>query len=259
MRQAVATGKGTSQRISVRLSGRDTLYRGRLHHSRWMRLWGLLPLVMLFLALRPPSGSSRGDWKGAVAHAGRDTGRLPTVRIGGQEWMAENLSVVTYRNGDTIRELRGAGDWLQTGQGAWCHYDNDSLNDRVYGKLYNWKAVRDPRGLCPAGWHVATDEDWSRLVEQLGGADLAGGRLKAAVYWEPPNLVVPEGSGFGARPGGYRYDNGFSYAGSHGYWWSRTEEDSSFAWSRVLVNRELSVTRISYDKLMGLSVRCVRD
>jgi uncharacterized protein (TIGR02145 family) len=188
-----------------------------------------------------------------------DTERIATLRIGDQEWMAENLRTSTYRNGDSIPEIRNTERWTRSTQGAWCHYDNDSLNEKTYGKLYNWYAVQDPRGLCPKGWHVPSDDEWSRLADSLGGSEQAGGKLKSTIYWEPPNALSPAATPFDARPGGYRYDNGFYFSGSQGYWWSRTPEDSSFSWSRVMANRELSLHRISFDRMMGFSVRCIRD
>jgi len=188
-----------------------------------------------------------------------DTERIATIQIGAQEWMAENLRTASYRNGDPIPEVRSTDQWTKTTAGAWCHYDNDTLNEKTYGKLYNWQAVQDPRGLCPAGWRVPDDADWNRLAEHLGGADKAGGHLKASIFWEPPNPRMPSPTAFDARPGGYRYDNGFYFAGTQGYWWTATPEDATFSWSRVMANRELTLHRISFDRMMGFSVRCIRD
>ena len=187
------------------------------------------------------------------------------VKIGNQVWMAENLNVDKFRNGDPIPHAKTAEEWQQAvenKQPAWCYYDNDPANGKIYGKLYNWYAVSDWRGLAPEGWRIPSDADWSKLVELLGDREVAGGKLKSTdtTYWKSPNTAATNETGFTALPGGYRTNLGHFYTiGFNGNWWSATEDDATGAWDRSL-NYDNS-TVISYDdnKELGLSVRCVRD
>lgn len=132
-----------------------------------------------------------------------------------QEWMPENLNVDKFRNGDEIPEIRDAAAWEAAGeskQPAWCYYENDPTNGEKYGKLYNWYAVADPRGLCPSGWHVPSDAEWTALTDYLGGNELAGMKMKSTNGWEPYEGKSGNGnneSGFSGLPGGYRYYLGF--------------------------------------------------
>jgi uncharacterized protein (TIGR02145 family) len=187
------------------------------------------------------------------------SGSYDTVRIGEQTWMAFNLDIGVYRNGDSIPRVADFRSWVSLNTGAWCHYGNDSFNARTYARLYNWEAVNDPRGLCPVGWHVSSSKEWTVLAEKLGGMEIAGGALKSRNGWAQPNTGANNGSAFNAQAGGYRYENGFSYAGESGFWWCRDEEDATTAYNVVLTHREASIYLISSDKSMGLSVRCVKD
>ncbi|MCX6162305.1 MAG: hypothetical protein NTV87_13355, partial [Ignavibacteriae bacterium] len=182
-----------------------------------------------------------------------------TIIIGKQEWMSENLSGEHYRNGDTIPQVHDIKEWKMLTIGAWCYYDNNVKNGKTYGKLYNWYAVNDPRGLAPDGWHIPSDAEWSELTDYLGGAQVAGGKLKATKLWNSPNINTANGSGFNAFPGGVRkYGNNF-YIGWAGYFWSSSEESNIFAWDRVLASDFSDVLRGFYGKKNGLSVRCIRD
>jgi uncharacterized protein (TIGR02145 family) len=185
---------------------------------------------------------------------------IKSVKIGNQVWMAENLNVDHYRNGDPIPTGLSNAQWESTTQGAYAIYNDDPANEKIYGKLYNWYAVNDPRGLCPAGWHVPSDTEWSTLETYLGGSDAAGGKLKSTSDWKAPNTGATNSSGFNAFPGGYRFLYGtYFYIGGYGYWWSSTEYDSSLAWYRRLYCSNSFVLRYDYDKHYGFSVRCVRD
>ena len=134
-----------------------------------------------------------------------------TVKIGSQVWMAQNLRVTRYNNGDTIKNIKDDPTWANTSQqnlGGWCHYGNSSFLDTIYGKLYNWYAISDSRGIAPKGWHVATAEDFKTLLDSVGGADSAGVHLKeASLYWQQPNIATNK-SRFSARPGGTRTGSG---------------------------------------------------
>jgi uncharacterized protein (TIGR02145 family) len=181
------------------------------------------------------------------------------VRIGEQSWAVANLNVSTFRNGDSIPEAKTNKEWVAAGEAgkpAWCYYNNDPVAGQKYGKLYNWFAVNDPRGLAPVGWTLASDEDWARLSYSLGGQE-AGTKMKSISGWSDGNNGTND-SGFLGLPGGYRIENGlFKNLGSIGIWWSSSESSVSSAYDHYL---QLSGTlgRSSSPKQRGSSVRCIR-
>ena len=183
------------------------------------------------------------------------------VTIGNQCWMKENLKTTKYRNGDPIPTNLSDTSWNATTSGAYAIFNNSMTNDNIYGKLYNWYAVADPSGLCPAGWHVPSDSEWTTLITYLGGA-IAGGAMKEAglMHWESPNKDATNSSGFSGLPGGRRLEGG-SYAniGFHGFWWSSTLYSNGYPTNHYLGYTHGSVYRNISDKSIGLSVRCVRD
>ena len=186
---------------------------------------------------------------------------LPTVVIGTQQWMEKNLDVMTYRDGTVIPEVTGDAAWAALTTGAWCWYSNSAANGAIYGKLYNWYAVNDPRGLAPQGWHIPTDAEWTTLSTLLGG-DAAGGKMKSTgtTIWTTPNTSATNESGFAGLPGGRRGNDGSFYSvGYYGFWWSATEDDSTYAWYRYLSYDAGSLTRYVNYKKSGFSVRCLRD
>jgi uncharacterized protein (TIGR02145 family) len=139
------------------------------------------------------------------------------VTIGKQVWMTENLNVDKFRNGEPIPEAKTIGEWKAysaANEAAWCYYDNNPINDEKYGRLYNWYAVSDPRGLCPEGWHVPSLEEWSQLTEFLGGVEKAGAKLKsksgryAITLDDDKESNGTNSSGFNALSGGARTFNG---------------------------------------------------
>ena len=140
---------------------------------------------------------------------------VSSVKMGTKVWTDKNLDVSTYRNGDTIPQVTNSGTWAGLTTGAWCWYNNDSANGATYGKLYNWYAINDPRGLAPKGWHIATGTEWDSLVGYLGSID-AGGKMKSTSnLWNSPNVGATNSSGFSCLPGGFRADYGsFLYVGS---------------------------------------------
>ena len=162
------------------------------------------------------------------------------IQIGTQIWMCRNLDVDHYRNGDAIRHAASDADWVDAGEkneGAWCYYNNSDSLGKIYGKLYNWHAVNDPRGLAPIGYHVASDAEWTILTNYLGGEEIAGGMLKEAgtAHWNSPNEGATNSSGFSALPGGYRDFKGPFYdLRGNSLWWSATEYTNSSAWYRFL-------------------------
>jgi len=185
-----------------------------------------------------------------------------TVRIGNQWWMAENLKVTHYRNGEPIPNVTDNSSWYALLSGAYCDYNNDVSNVATYGRLYNWYAVSDSRNIAPAGWHVPSDAEWQSLVDYLGGDAIAGGKLKEAgtTHWLSPNTGATNESGFTALPGGYRYSGGsFFNMGYYAYFWSSTENNSYTAWGRYLSCNYSQVGRNYFKEQVGFSVRCVRD
>ena len=184
------------------------------------------------------------------------------VTIGKQVWMTQNLNVDKFRNGDPIPQAKTDEDWEKAGtdgKPAWCYYDNDPKNGIKYGKLYNWYAVNDSRGLAPAGWHIPTDAEWTILSDYLGGKDAAGTKMKSTIGWAK-NGNGTNSSGFSGLQGGNRgYDGAFYNIGYIGNWWSSTENDSNNAWFRNLNYFNGNVYRNNLNKAYGFSVRCLRD
>ena len=189
------------------------------------------------------------------------TTSLPGVLIGTQRWAARNLDVITYQDGTPIPEVTDPTAWSLLTTGAWCYHNNDPANDAIYGKLYNWYAVHDPRGLAPIGYHVPSDAEWTTLTTYLGGESVAGGTMKSngTTLWTSPNTSATNSSGFTGLPGGYRLDNAFFNIGNNGFWWSSTQSVSTNAWSRYLNYNNGSASRGNNLKLDGFSVRCLRD
>ena len=190
--------------------------------------------------------------------------RVPVVRIGHQIWMSKNLNVGRYRNGDLIPHVTDPNQWGSLTTGAWCWYNNDSVTYHVYGKLYNWYAINDPRGLVPKGWHVPDNAEWDTLASALGGSNIAGGKMKdtGTLHWMPPNLGATNSSGFTAFAGGERNSYGFEFdaIGYFGVWWSTTPGGSGNFWVYSLNYNEESIDAVDfYPKNEGVSVRCVRD
>lgn len=187
---------------------------------------------------------------------------LPTIQIGIQKWMSKNLDVAFYRNGDPIPQVTDPTAWAGLTTGAWCYYNNDPIQSNKYGKLYNWYAVNDPRGLAPQGWHIASDAEWTTLETTLGGSSVAGGKMKepGTLNWTTPNTGADNSSGWAGLPGGNRNSSGtFFKVTFNGYWWSATENDTANAWFRLLFYTNGALSRFTTNKRSGFSVRCLRD
>ena len=191
-----------------------------------------------------------------------DNNNYSIVKIGSQTWMAENLNTTHYRNGDTIAHIVNNIYWSNDTLGAYCNYNNNEIIGETYGKMYNWKAVANTSNLCPTGWHLPTDAEWTTLINFLGGEGDAGGKLKetGTLHWINPNTGATNESGFTAYPSGYRNSNGtFNKLGEYGYWWSSSQENLLFAWCRILSNNTNNSTRASNFKDLGLAVRCIKN
>ena len=186
------------------------------------------------------------------------------IKIGDQIWTTKNLDVSTYRNGDAIPQVQNEEEWSKLTTGAWCYYENESRIGKKYGKLYNWYAVNDSRGLAPKGYHVPTDEEWTTLTNYLGGEIEAGDEMKSNTG------KIDDGngtntSGFAGLPGGYRYgcgynsDGSFSSFGVSYNWWSSSEDDTNNAWCINLYYDRSEVINSIFNKQYGFSVRCLKD
>ena len=179
-----------------------------------------------------------------------------SVTIGTQEWMAENLRTSKYNDGTSIPNVTDDDEWGDLSTGAWCHYNNFSNYDTIFGKSYNWYAVETGK-LCPTGWHVPTDEEWTVLEDYLtanGHSGTEGKALKATSFGGTNDY------GWLGLPGGSRFSNGsFFSIGNNGNWWSSSQNDASSAWSRYLYNYDDNVGSYNGYKKYGFSVRCVKD
>ena len=184
------------------------------------------------------------------------------VKVGSQIWMSKNLNVSTYRNGDIIPQVTDSIEWAGLTSGAWCYYNNDTANGAKYGKLYNWYAVNDPRGLSPAGWHIPTDGEWTMLGNYLGGDAVAGGKMKEVGAFQCSRLDdgSTNESGFSGLPGGSRFAQFFIFTdfGGLGRWWS-SDITSAGAIERVLLCDNALLLNGTTDIHNGGSVRCVKD
>jgi len=186
------------------------------------------------------------------------TTQIENVVIGTQKWTLKNLNVATYKNGDIIPQVADSTQWANLTTGAWCYYKNDPANEAVYGKLYNWYAVNDSRGIAPAGWHIPTKEDWITLTTFLGGDAVAGAKLKATSLWYNPNTGATNESGFTTLPGGLRKsDAKFVNVGGYGYWWTDKEHDATTAVERSLQFDVNDSYMYWLTKGCGISIRCI--
>ncbi|MEI9933806.1 MAG: fibrobacter succinogenes major paralogous domain-containing protein [Ferruginibacter sp.] len=208
-----------------------------------------------------------------------------TITIGKQTWMLENLKTTHYRNGTAIPNVTDSAQWsdlylYDTAANAYCDYNNDTANGSIYGHLYNWYAVNNPAGLCPAGWHVPTDSEWTVLSTYLGGDSIAGGAMKDTILWQSPsdsiaglaikdttllqrpNAESTNSSGFSGLPGGSREEFG-SFGefgiGHVGCWWSSSEYSTNEALACGLYFNFGFIDR-GYDlKGGGHSIRCLKN
>jgi uncharacterized protein (TIGR02145 family) len=194
-----------------------------------------------------------------------DGNRYDWVKIGEQDWMAENLKVTHLKDGTPIPMVESYDEWASLDLPAYCWYNNDTLNRDTYGALYNSYVIETGK-LCPEGWHVPTDEEWSELETYYGGANASGGALKTAgtEFWKTPNTGATNLDGFSALPGGYRnYAGPFNLVRITGYWWTSSERswygsEPKLLFRSVTYDGE-SVVRDIAVKTNGLSVRCVKD
>ncbi|HEY5369565.1 MAG TPA: fibrobacter succinogenes major paralogous domain-containing protein [Hanamia sp.] len=201
-----------------------------------------------------------------------DGHQYKTVKIGTQVWMAENLNVSHFRNGDLIPEAKDNAAWVKifkTGKPAWCNYNNDAGYGQKYGKLYNLNAVKDRRSLAPKGWHIPTDADWSILANHLGGWRLAGKKMKTTYGWTKTKLgadvsIGTNESGFAALPTGDRdvdgkFDNHEESGMQLATWWSSSLRDHGLTFSVVSAAGKFEGNQTEGNEGEGYYIRCVKD
>jgi len=203
----------------------------------------------------------------------RDNNVYQTVTIGNQVWMAENLRYLPCVAGSYAGSTTSPYYYVYGYEGTNVDDAKATANYSTYGVLYNWAAAMagsasssaNPsgvQGVCPTGWHLPSDAEWTELTTYLGGENIAGGKLKetGTTHWNTPNAEATNESGFTALPGGNRdYFGSFMSINSNGWWWSATELDSFYTWNRAMGYGYGSIGRPFNDMDYGFSVRCVRN
>ncbi len=184
----------------------------------------------------------------------------PIVKIGTQTWMAENLKTTKYTDNANITLVTDAAEWSNLTAQGYCWYNNNEATYKAtYGALYNWYVVINVK-LCPTGWHVPTDANWTSLTTFL--VSVAGGKLKetGTAHWNSSNTGATNETGFTSLPGGYRYTDGsFNYIGKYGYWWAATEVSTANAYRRSMSYTNSNVNSTNDSKKYGFSIRCIKD
>jgi len=205
-----------------------------------------------------------------------DGNEYKTIKIGNQVWMAENLRVTRYRNGQPIANVSSTADWAslaeKTDKAAWCFYGNNAKNESIYGKLYNFYAAKDSRNIAPQGWHVPTNAEWIQLGDYLRGVATAAGKLKATgtTQWAAPNTGATNSSGFTALPAGERLADGtFGGLKFRTHYWSTDLYGGdpftqyslavSLFYNQQLLYNSADGSFNGLNALAALSVRCVKD
>ena len=220
-------------------------------------------LLFIFIGLSCSTNSDSNE-NSTTTVTDVDGNVYPTVIIGTQTWTKTNLNVSHYRNGDVIPQVTDPTAWANLTTGAWCYYNNDPANGAIYGKLYNWYAANDSRGLAPIGYHIPTDAEWTTLTDYLGGLNVAGGKMKenGINHWKTPNTGATNESNFTGRPGGYRNANGtINKIGEISGWWSLSvsSQSNNYCYWYVINYTSKIAIRNAADIKVGSSVRCLKD
>ena len=186
-----------------------------------------------------------------------------TIVVGTQVWLAENLKTTKYYNGISIQKVIDDNEWASKASDAYCWYDNHPDFKTTYGALYNWYTV-NKKNLCPLGYHVPTIDDWTILIDYLGGTEVAGGKLKEAglAYWQSPNQGATDETGFTAKAGGQRYPAGnFADIGRSSVWWtsSQSNNNDNDALKITIYYTSSTINKGNYNNRLGASVRCIKD
>ena len=195
---------------------------------------------------------------------------IEEIKIGKKIWSAKNLDISHYRNGDQIKQASSYEEWIKAGEneeGAWCYYENEAENGKIYGKLYNWYAVSDPRGLAPEGWHIPTDREWEKLISFSGDGYNHSGIFKSTGtiensdgFWQSPNEGATNRTGFSALPGGFRSDNGeFKDLGNQAVFYSSSDYNAHKALIHAFSTNNEMIVPLKQSKMMGFSVRLIKS
>jgi uncharacterized protein (TIGR02145 family) len=207
-----------------------------------------------FLAQFPTSGTGVFDFEGNF---------YTTIILDNeQEWMAENLKSKVFSNGDSIQNLVQNNAWQVANTAAYSTYNENLINTTVYGTLYNWFVTIDERNVCPSGWHVPSDNEWTDYSDLLGGNGVAGGKMKIqdTLFWKAPNLGATNESLFSGLPAGYRYNGGnFANIEKYAYWWTSTQLDNQFGWYRSTNYLSDNLVKNYETKQAGYSIRCLKN
>jgi len=266
---AVNVGIGTSSPDASALLDLNSTNRGflppRMTEADRISIVAPVAGLTIWCSDCPPDGEMQvynGTVWTNISGVAVSSSSVPTVGICSQVWMQKNLDVATYRNGDPIPKVSDPALWGALTTGAYCYYNNDSTTyAATYGKLYNWYAVNDPRGLAPVGWHVPSDWEWNLMFNCIGGTYTAGKYMKEAgtTHWASPNNGN-NNSGFTGLPGGYlnSASSAFYASSSYGFWW--TSETSTNGYAYEIDSYGDGVTPSYYViKTDGYSIRCIRD
>ncbi len=248
-------------------TGNSNQFTGQLDDiGIWKRALTAQEVADLYYGENPAYCSGTGilnDLKSYGTVADIDGNVYPTIKIASQEWMAQNLRAERYNDGTPIKGMPDAATWSIATFGYWTAYALDTTELCPYGALYNGYVATDVKNVCPTGWHVSTDQDWSLLVNTLGGPTNALGQLKVpgTDYWVAPNAGASNASGFSALPGGLtNTDGSFDYAGLDALFWTSTQSSGQQAFSRGLRQSVTNqIIKSSDDKRYGYSIRCVKD
>jgi uncharacterized protein (TIGR02145 family) len=238
-------------------------------------LFGIIAILLIVSALTPPKrkvipkillekiSGNKLLTNDSTTLFDKDGNVYNTVTIGTQTWMTQKLKTTKYNNGTDIPLVTDSTVWNSLTTPSYSWYDNDFTNKDTYlGALYNWYAASSGK-LCPTGWHVPTDAEWTTLIDYLGGSKVAGGKLKGTgtIYWMGSNKGSTNDYGFTALPGGDRGGKRGSFCsiGYYGCWWSSTEKSSTNAWYRMMHFASNHVSRKNFPKNFGYSIRCLKD
>ncbi len=229
---------------------------------RGMRLLlaGLIVLIIpVFLLSCQDDPDENGDNDPNAPVKDIDENTYTKITIGQQVWLKENLTTTRLRTGDVLSNIRNNNAWRNTGAAAWSNYNHEDGLGNTYAKLYNWTAAANA-AICPTGWHVPTKAEWETMITELGGEDLAGGKMKALDLWTAPNEGATNTSQFTALPGGQRRGDGqFENITIKALFWSSSFDTTGKAWAvEVSHDNTKAVVRLA-DFNTGASVRCLKD
>lgn len=207
-----------------------------------------------FLAQFPMSGTGVFDFEGNFY--------TTIILENEQEWMAENLKSRVFSNGDSVQNLTQNNAWQVANTAAYSAYNESGTISAIYGNLYNWFVTIDERNVCPSGWHVPNDNEWTDYSDLLGGNGVAGGKMKIqdTLFWKAPNLGATNESLFSGLPAGCRYNGGnFANIEKYAYWWTSTQLDNQFGWYRSTNYLSDNLVKNYETKQAGYSIRCLKN